>query len=129
MNYYIATSLDNAAAHNALRGQLNALGHKITYDWTHHGSVQDTPSLWSLTAHDEANGVLSADVAIFLLPGGRGTHVELGLAIALCPHIYLVAPSEVQNEPRTCIFYHHENVQIFFDVPSLLKEISSRFIP
>jgi len=83
MKFYIATSLDNAEQHNAVRDALVAQGHTITHDWTQCG-VDKGPSVEELRKRGDADieGVLQADLLIVLLPGGKGTHVELGLMIA-----------------------------------------------
>ena len=61
------------------------------------------------TAVKELTGVVSADAVIVLWPGGRGTHVELGAALALGKRVFLM--SEVLDHHRatkeTCAFYHH----------------------
>lgn len=82
MRYYIATALERAADHTLVRDAMAAAGHQITYDWTAHGSVQ-SEGLDRIreVAEAETRGVLDADLVIVLLPGGRGTHAELGIAI------------------------------------------------
>ncbi len=115
MNYYIATRLDRAADHNRLRDLLNARGHAITYDWTHHGSVQkDKPERIREVALAETSGVLRADVVVVLLPGGRGTHTELGMALASGKSV-IVQADPVHGffaaDERTCAFYHHPLVR------------------
>lgn len=79
--YYIATGLDNAPRAKELKAVLDAKGWHHTYDWTVHGSVQRDPEKIVDAAFAEMFGVYSAGVFIVLLPGGRGTHVELGAAI------------------------------------------------
>lgn len=116
MRYYIATRLENHAAHNQVRDWLTTLGHEITYDWTQHGPV------WSAgierlreVATLEEQGVRDADVVIVLLtdpPSGRGTHVELGLALARRIPIVIHTPSSrlAGADPDTCAFYHRPSV-------------------
>jgi len=83
--YYIASRLENAPQVRELRDLLTAAGWRITYDWTTHGSVRggeaDRQRIREVAAA-ERDGVLNAGVFIGLLPGGRGMHVELGLALA-----------------------------------------------
>jgi nucleoside 2-deoxyribosyltransferase len=81
MKFYIATKLDRAMEHKAIGNALRAAGHELTYDWTAHGSVQErSVDLQQAVARAERIGVLDAEMVIGLLPGGRGTHVELGIA-------------------------------------------------
>lgn len=110
MRYYIATSLERHTDHNLVRDAMAAEGHEITYDWSVHGPV------WAAgvgrireVAQLETQGVLDADVVIVLLPGGRGTHAELGMAIAAGKPILLHCADTAMFEavPETCAFYHH----------------------
>lgn len=110
MKYYIATRLENHAAHNVVRDAMAAEGHEITYDWTTHGPVwRDGLMRIREVAHAETQGVLDADLVIVLLPGGRGTHVELGIAIAAGKRVLLHSENgdPFGATPETCAFYHH----------------------
>src|SRR5262245_22980754 len=90
MKFYIATSLSRAANHNLVRDSLKTLQHAISYDWTLHGSVKSV-SFERLreVAISELNGVLESAFVIVLLPGGKGTHLELGYAIASGKRIFV----------------------------------------
>lgn len=118
MKYYIATGLENHELHNVIRDHLAILGHSITYDWTIHGPV------WSkgverctVVAVHELLGVKEADFVIVLLPGGRGTHIELGIALAAGRKVYFVSnnPEHHAAAPDVCAFYLHPLVQHFFN--------------
>lgn len=120
MRYYIATSLENMPAHNALRDRL---GPGITYDWTLHGPVfRDGLARIAEVAERELNGIRDADVVIVLWPGGRGTHVELGAALALGKRVYFVSdvPGHHEACAETCAFYHHPLVTRVRTVEQLL---------
>lgn len=112
MNFYIATSLDNVAQHHAVRDVLVAAGHRLTYDWTEHGSVQGLgTAVIRGVAVAEYKGVRDADLVVVLGPGGRGTHVELGIAIGLGHPVVIFGWSEYYGDvPGTCAFYHHPRV-------------------
>lgn len=109
MRVYIATRLENYAMHNAVRDALIAQGHEITYDWTVHGPVwRDGTERIAEVQGLERDGVAHAHVVVVLLPGGRGTHVELGMALALGKSIVLWSPSAdvFTAHPDSCAFYH-----------------------
>lgn len=117
MNIYIATSLKRAVEHNFVRDALAKHGHRVSYDWTAHGSVQDEgPDRIREVAHDEMAGVQSARAVIVLLPGGRGTHAELGAALALDLPVLLHAetPETLLKDGKSCAFYSHRKVQHFY---------------
>lgn len=108
MKYYIATKLENHLAHNQLRDQLQEQGHEITYDWTTHNAVYREGLARIKEVIDlEIQGVLAADTVIVLWPGGRGTHVELGIAIAAKKNIIFMSPIENHHRasPEICGFY------------------------
>ena len=110
MRIYIATSLDNAAEHNKLRDLLDPR-HELTYDWTTHGSVQhEGEDVIRSVAYKEARGVSDADLCVVLLPGGRGTHVELGIAIGAEVPVYIY---NYRAYPQWCAFYLHHLVRLF----------------
>lgn len=114
MRVYIATRLENHRDHNRLRDLLAERGIGLTYDWTTHGPVwRDGPDRIRAVAQAEALGVTSADLVIVLLPGGRGTHAELGIAIGAGIPVLLVPSlrSQVEGE-GVCAFYLHPLVTI-----------------
>lgn len=117
MKYYIATKLHNTANHNIVRDALNRIGHTITYDWTVHGPVFDKGVDEIKRVNElEIKGVRDADVLIVLpncetnnIPTGRGTHVELGLAIAWEKCIYMVGNKDIikgSHKETTCFWYN-----------------------
>ena len=54
-----------------------------------------------------------ADVLLVLLPGGYGTHVEIGVALALEKPVILHAPNrETLAAPYPCIFHYHPGVTL-----------------
>jgi len=109
---YIATALERAAHHQQLAHALKAMGWELTYDWTAHGSVQtEGRARMQEVALAEAQGIADADAVIVLLPGGRGTHVEMGMALALDKRLIVHADAGMFDSTQTCAFYHHPNVQ------------------
>lgn len=91
-----------------------AAGHVITYDWTLHGSVQGQgEARLRQVATNELNGVRDADLVVVLLPGGRGTHAELGMANVLGKPVILFSDSDDPFDVylgATCAFYWNQNV-------------------
>ena len=113
MKYYIATSLARIAAHHVVKDALQILGHEMTYDWTLHGSVKSvSKERLREVASIELNAISKADFVVVLLPGGFGTHTELGFAIGRGKKLFLHTedPSLFELGPQTHVFYHHPNV-------------------
>ncbi len=127
MKYYIASRLENAAQVRQLKAILDERGWEHTYDWTVHGSVQsEGVERIAEVAEKELDGVLQADVVIVLLPGGRGAHAELGMAIMATSLTYpykqtdervvIFSPNPAADfgtDSTTCAFYHHPLVERF----------------
>jgi len=115
---YIATGVENAAMHQVVKQHLEATGFfRVTYDWPNH---QDIPL--GEMARLEVSGVCLAQILVVLLPGLRGTHTELGIAIGAKIPVLLFGRAE---ELQTCPFYHARGVSRFVvdpgvDLPSLV---------
>lgn len=113
MRFYIATSLSRAKCHNLVRDALIDCGHEISYDWTIHGEVRSvSKARLREVALLELNGVLESDCIVVLLPGGGGTHLELGFALAKGIKTFLHSEdaSIFELGPQTSAFYHHPDV-------------------
>jgi nucleoside 2-deoxyribosyltransferase len=115
MKFYIATSLSRMSAHHMVRDALKQWGHEMSYDWTLHGSVKSvSKERLREVASLELDGVAEADFVIVLLPGGKGTHLELGFAIARGKRVFLHSEDSLVFElgPQTNAFYHHPDVTL-----------------
>ena len=112
--FYIATSLSRHKEHNLVRDALTREGLQITYDWSLHGSVKNI-SLERLShvSQLEMNGIKQADILIILLPGGLGTHTELGIALGLNKPILIQCetPHPFDLGTQTIAFYHHPHIK------------------
>ena len=103
MHVYIATSLANHANHNLLRDELAKHGIRLSFDWT---LPRDPEIPRSELAWLELQGVKYADLVVVLLPGGRGTHVEFGAALAYEKPIIVYGPEQqVNGTLGDCIFF------------------------
>jgi hypothetical protein len=61
----------------------------------------------------EKEAIKDADYTIILLPGGKGSHIELGMAIAWEKQIFLYSPDgEAMDMETTSTFYHLPEVNI-----------------
>jgi nucleoside 2-deoxyribosyltransferase len=113
MKYYIATSLSRTTAHQLVKDALKICGHELSYDWTLHGSVKSvSKERLREVAELELGGIAEADFVIVLLPGGNGTHLELGFAIASGKRVFLHSEDSSLFElgPQTNAFYHHLDI-------------------
>ena len=127
MKFYIASKFENAEQVKRLSDVLRRWGWRQTYDWTEHGHVGHLgKERLREVAENEIRGVKDADVVIILLPGGRGTHAELGAANVLQKPVFILSgtgePFAVDNS--TCAFYWNRNVkQVTGELIELMGEL------
>lgn len=127
---YIATKLENHAKHNKIMNEIAKLGVRLTYDWTLHGAVYaEGAKRIQEVSELELMGVLQADFVVVILPGGRGTHVELGMALAANKTVYLLCETrELQDmvmipTKDTCAFYHNIRCIKVYGIEHLLSYV------
>jgi nucleoside 2-deoxyribosyltransferase len=113
---YIASTLANWERVRRIRDKLIEAGIEITYDWTLHGaafysadgtlntSTTKTEEELEQAAISESKGVIDAHAILAVMPGGRGTHFELGVAFILnTPAIILM---DQENADRPTSFHY-----------------------
>src|SRR5689334_13794366 len=121
MRVYVASGLKNFENVKRVQRRAIEVGGELTYDWTTHGSVGHLgPERVAEVARNEERAVERADVLIALLPGPdvqtsyRGTHVELGIAMALGTPIIVhsedTAPFRCDGTGTPCAFYFNRSV-------------------
>lgn len=111
MKFYIASSLLNKQAVNYVSDKLIAAGYVHTYDWTKNNRASTLNEL-KVIGESEKNAILACDVIVILLPGGKGSHIELGIAIGQGKKIFLYsADKKVNDLDTTSTFYHLPEVE------------------
>lgn len=116
--FYIGSSLSNQEEVTWYAQRLKELGWEHTYDWTKNLGQEITAGDLAEYAARERRAIGDSDVVILLLPGGRGTHVELGLALALGKKVFLCAGGEEAFSP--------ENTVAFYHLPGVVRLTGSR---
>ncbi len=108
--FYVASRFSNIESVRYVGQTLESRGYTNTYDWTQDASRLETspPTVAEMRsiAKREKDAVLSADVVVILLPGGKSTHVELGMAIAQGKKTILHSQDGFDNLDATSTFYH-----------------------
>ena len=127
MKFYIASKLENNKQVKRLASILARFGWEHTYDWTIHGAGKELDiKALKAVGQKESEGVRNADIVIILSPQGRGTHVELGMALALQKIIYICHADEkyFQCDDNTSAFYWLPNVHHFIgNIDELAKKM------
>ena len=130
MKFYIASSFANKEKVRYASEQLKDLGHIQTYDWTRNERASSFKELERI-GQFEKEAVLEADILIVLLPAGKGSHIEMGMAIGQGKKIYLHSETDRVNDfETTSTFYHLPEVSIVIGtVDKLIKEAANSGAP
>ncbi len=108
--FYVASSFRNTNSVRYISHSLKNSGFSQTYDWTINERASTLDDLKKIGVI-EKTAVLEADFLIVLLPAGKGSHIEFGLALGHGKKIYLHSPdSSVNNFDTTSTFYHLKQV-------------------
>ena len=108
MNFYISSRLSNIDQVRHIANLLKGHGWTNTCDWTIFDlSSEDNLDNLRIIGETEYDGVKAADVVIVITPQGRGTHIELGMAIASGKRVYIyhTDDSYFKCDDNTCSFY------------------------
>ncbi len=109
--FYLATRKDRAAEANAISDALSPHGWERTLTWSDQQGAGRAAH--AELAQAELRAVSEADVLIVMLPGGYGTHVEIGAALALGKPVIIHAPDRQTLEmPYPCVFHYHPGVKL-----------------
>jgi nucleoside 2-deoxyribosyltransferase len=108
--FYFSTKKTRLPEAAKLLEALTAEGWKRTFVWTDRDAGRKHyPDL----AQRELAGIRDADVVVVLLPGGFGTHVEIGAALALGKPILLHSTDrKTLNDPYPCPFHYHPTIKL-----------------
>lgn len=122
--FYIASSFKNIEIVRYVSQQLTKIGFIHTYDWTKNDRASTFEDL-KIIGNREKNAVLESDFLIVLLPAGKGSHIELGIALGQGKKIYLYSPNEeINNFETTSTFYHLPEVEkIVGTIEDLIEKV------
>lgn len=110
MRFYIASSFKNIDFVRKLASLLKKEGFEFTYDWTKVEGVKSI-ELISAIGENEKEAVKKSDFVVLLLPGGKSSHVELGIGLGLDKRVYVYSSTEESyNMDQTSTFYYVKGV-------------------
>jgi nucleoside 2-deoxyribosyltransferase len=114
--FYIASSFRNMDAVNYVTKQLMIKGYLHTYDWTKNAQAREEKTFTfedlKEIGQKEKDAVINSDFIVVLLPGGKGTHIELGIALGLGKKTFLYSLDGALDQfEKTSTFYHLPEVE------------------
>jgi nucleoside 2-deoxyribosyltransferase len=112
MKFYVASSFANKDKVQRVSSVLSELGYIHTYDWTRNDRASTLGQLQEI-GELEKRAVMESDFLVALLPAGKGSHIEMGIAIGLDKPVYVLSPNEdVYDFSLTSTFYHLPQVRL-----------------
>lgn len=117
MKFYIGSGFKNCELVNYYSKKLEENEWENTYNWTKNINKDITIEDLKEISKLEQKGISDSDVVIILLPAGRGTHIELGMSIALNKKIFLCTNNKEE--------FSIENTVGFYQIPSIIKLIGT----
>lgn len=113
---YIATGYNNREGYVRARDLARRFGLAVSFNWTLYDpppefSRRERDGFFRWAAEAELAGVRAADLVLGLLPGGLGTHAEIGMALALGKPLVLYAAKPEHfmlssgNGDPACLFH------------------------
>ncbi|ART75416.1 group-specific protein [Sutcliffiella horikoshii] len=123
--FYIASSFTNINKVREVSSILKNNGFIQTYDWTQNERAATLENLKDIGSK-ELSAVSEADFLIVLLPAGKGSHIEFGIALGQGKKIYLFSENDdIDNFQITSTFYHLDSVEkIMGTIEDLVKRVS-----
>lgn len=114
--FYVASSFRNIDAVRYVAAHLKSIGYVHTYDWTKNDQLKKEKKFSLEDLRDigqrEKEAVLASDLIVVIMPGGKGTHIELGIALGHGKRIVLYSPDgAIDNFETTSTFYHLPEVE------------------
>ncbi|MCJ7841662.1 nucleoside 2-deoxyribosyltransferase [Lederbergia sp. NSJ-179] len=122
--FYVASSFKNKDTVRYVSQYLKDKGFIHTYDWTQNERASTFEDLKKI-GHQERDAILESNFIIVILPAGKGSHIELGIALGQGKKIYLYSPDGgVNNFDTTSTFYHLPEVdKCFGTIENLLENV------
>lgn len=126
--FYIASSFKNKHIVRNVSKHLKSRGFIQTYDWTNNERASTYEELKEIGQY-EKNAVIEADFIIVLLPAGKGSHIELGIALGRGKKVYIHSSSAgMDNFETTSTFYFLPEVRKLNGTTKELVEVVTKEI-
>lgn len=128
LKFYVASSFKNKEQVKYVSHELTIKGFVHSYDWTKNDRPTTLKALTEIGTK-EKEAVMNSDVVIVLLPGGKGSHIELGMAIAAKKKVFLYSPdNDIDDFALTSTFYQLPEVQkVIGTIDDLLVTVCSKY--
>lgn len=124
MRFYIASSFANKANVRYVSTALQEAGFVHTYDWTENERAVDVSTLKKI-GRIEKQAVADSELFIMMLPAGKGSHIELGMAIALHKQIFIYAADEITPAHASTFYYIDGVTHVNGEIDDFIENIKN----
>ncbi|KZE66066.1 hypothetical protein AWM68_06735 [Fictibacillus phosphorivorans] len=98
MKFYMASGFVNKLLVQQIGEKIkNTLNWELTYDWTKNERAETKEEL-TVIGMNEFQAVVDSDVIIVILPGGKGCHTEMGIALGNNKKVILFDPENTLRD-------------------------------
>ena len=118
MKFYIGSGFKNVDRVRDLSNELKKLGWIHTYIWAEVEVGSETREELVTYSRLELAAIEDSDIVIIILPAGRGTHIEMGYAMALGKRIVLYTSDEEE--------FSLDNTVNFYQIPEIEKIVGDK---
>ncbi|TCI26187.1 group-specific protein [Exiguobacterium sp. SH5S4] len=128
MKFYIGSDFYNINHVRQLRDHFIEQGHTHTYDWTMNERAATIEDLRDIGAK-EFEAIRTSDFVVILLPAGKSSHVELGIALGADVPLFIHdAANRFNDFEMTSTFYHLSSVtQLTGPLEAIPSHIADHF--
>ena len=117
MKFYIGAGFKNSEMVNNISKKLIEKGWIHTYNWAENILGKETIEDMIKFSKLERQAINDSDIVIIILPAGRGTHIELGMALAFNKKVVLYSIDGKE--------FDVENTVNFYQLPEIDKIVGS----
>lgn len=126
LKFYVAGPFNKKERVREIQRKVKDRGHDVIADWTDHKNIEDYSEESQLSAQyavEDFDGAVESDVFVLIgSQGGRGSHLELGAALATETRaIYVIG-----EHREDCLFYFHPKIQRRERMEQVLDELESK---
>ncbi|MGA4720061.1 group-specific protein [Fictibacillus nanhaiensis] len=130
MKFYVASGFQNKELVKKIGNDLQKnFKWQLTYDWTLNDRAETKEDLAAIGIK-EYEAVMKADITIVILPGGKGCHTELGIALGNKKTVILYDPEGLLKKlTEATTFYFLPEIIHWNGVVEELPSLCSSSVP
>lgn len=123
MKFYVGSSFKNNQLVNYISKEFSKFDWENTHNWAENIKVNETQSDLISSSIQEKEAIKSADVIIIVLPGGLGTHIEIGMALAWEKKVYLCSTDEKLLNGTVNFYYLPDIIKLSGNIDDIIQKI------